>query len=222
MKKQNCVIYPSFESIKRPLSWIGLICILLSSGSLLCVAGASRGIDWHAFKVFLGIPFGFILTPILIIFLSCKIKRTDDKITFYLFYLPVKTIPLKEIRWVKFDKIASTGQPCAITIDYNNKKYIYPVRLFKESDIEELINELNNGIAVNVKSKNHTDALQSSIFDFSKSEIRTNFVRYIVMLLMILLFILLSGKIKLGGVAGYASSVFSSAYHSLTPNGRPE
>ena len=60
MKKLNHVIYPTFNSAKGLILWIGLFCILLSIGGLLCIVGAPRGIDWRALKIFVGIPFGFM------------------------------------------------------------------------------------------------------------------------------------------------------------------
>ena len=143
MKKIGYVIYPSFRSMLRPICWIGLFCALLNVGGLLCVAGSPRGIDWRAFKIFIGIPWGGIFVPILLIFCSYRIAVDDEKITFYMFFLPVKTVFLKNIVRVKFNKISSNGQPCSISLDCKNEKFIYPVRLFDEITVKRFIDDVN-------------------------------------------------------------------------------
>lgn len=143
MKKLNFVIYPTFNSAKRLFFWSGLFCIFFSIGGLLCIAGSPRGIDLHALKIFVGIPFGYIYFPILLIFFSYRIKINDDRIIFYMFFLPVKMIFLEKINKMSLEKIASNGQPCALVVCYGNEKYIYPVRLFDRHEIERLITDLN-------------------------------------------------------------------------------
>ncbi len=144
MKKLNCVIYPTFNSAKGLILWIGLFCILLSIGGLLCIAGSPRGIDWHAVKIFVGIPFGFIFFPVLLISFSYRIKISDDRIVFYMFFLPVKMISLEKINKMRLEKIASNGQPCALAVSYGKAKYIYPIRLFDRHEIEQLIAALRD------------------------------------------------------------------------------
>ena len=144
MKNLSYVLCPAFDSIKRLIFWIGAFCALLSVGGLLCITNSPRGIDWYALKIFVGIPFGYIFLPVLLISFSYRIKIYNNKIVFYMFFLPVKTIALETISKVSFEKIASNGQPCAITVHYRNKKYIYPIRLFNKKEIEQLITDLNN------------------------------------------------------------------------------
>lgn len=194
MKALNYTIYPTFHSMKRLIFWIGLICVLLSAGSLLCIAGSPKGIDWQALRIFIGMPFGFILIPVLAISFSYRIKVFHHKIIFHMFFLPVKTISLEEIKRVKFDKIASNGQPCAITVEYDNKEYSYPARLFEKHIIKKLIDDLNDAVSINTKLKNNTNDLQSPVFDFSNSEMKTKFIRYLAILFFIILVILLWGK----------------------------
>ena len=142
MKKLDFVIWLSFSSVRRLFLWIGLLCVSLSFGGLLCIAGSPRGMDLQALKIFIGFPFCCIFIPVLLISISYKIKICNDKIIFNIFFQPVKMILLNEIEQVSFTKIASNGQPCAITVSHKNGKYIYPVRLFNKTAIERLINEL--------------------------------------------------------------------------------
>ena len=81
--------------------------------------------------------------PILLIFCSYRIAVDDEKITFYMFFLPVKTVFLKNIVRVKFNKIASNGQPCSISLECENEKYIYPVRLFDEIAVKRFMDDVN-------------------------------------------------------------------------------
>ena len=71
-----------------------------------------------------------------------------------------------------FEKIASSGQPCVITIRYKNEKYSYPIRLFDKSKIEQLITDLND---ISDKKISHSEVIDSSIFDFSKKNTIKNF-----------------------------------------------
>ena len=143
MKKIGYVLYPSFRSMLRPICWIGLFCALLNVGGLLCVAGSPRGIDWRAFQIFIGIPWGGIFVPVLVIFCSYRIVFDEGKITFYRFFLPLKTVFLKNVVRVKFNKIASNGQPCSISLKCKNEKYIYPVRLFDEIAVKRFMDDVN-------------------------------------------------------------------------------
>lgn len=191
MKNLNYVLHPTFGSIKRLIFWIGIFCALLSIGGLLCIAQSPRGIDLHALKIFVGIPFGYIFLPVLLISFSYRITINNDRIVFYMFFLPVKMIDLETISKVFFEKIASNGQPCVITIRYKNEKYSYPIRLFDKSKIEQLITDLND---ISDKKTSHSEVIDSSIFDFSKKNTIKNFIRFICILFIILLFILLFKK----------------------------
>ena len=184
MKKLNFVICPTFNSAKRLIFWSGLFCIFLSIGGLLCVAGSPRGIDLHALKIFVGIPFGYIFFPILLISFSYRIKIYDDRVVFYMFFLPVKVIFLEKINKMSLEKIASNGQPCALVISYGNEKYTYPVRLFDRHEIEQLITDLNGMLGRKISLPKSADV---SIFDFSNN----NVIRYIIILFIVLLFIIL-------------------------------
>ena len=81
--------------------------------------------------------------PILLIFYSYKIVVDDVKIVFYMFFLPVKTVFLKNVVRVKFNKISSNGQPCSISLDCKNERFIYPVRLFDEITVKRFIDDVN-------------------------------------------------------------------------------
>ncbi|MBQ7695986.1 MAG: hypothetical protein IJT50_12795 [Lentisphaeria bacterium] len=188
MKKLNHVIYPTFNSAKGLILWIGLFCILLSIGGLLCIVGAPRGIDWRALKIFVGIPFGFIFFPVLLISFSYRIKICDGRIVFYMFFLPVKMILLEKINKMSFEKIASNGQPCALAVSYGKEKYIYPVRLFDQHEIEQLITGLNDMSGSKVSPPKPADV---SVFDLSDNATRMNFIWYVIILFLILLFIIL-------------------------------
>ena len=85
--------------------------------------------------------------PVLVIFCSYRIAVDDEKITFYMFFLPVKTVFLKNVVRVKFSKIASDGQPCAISLECKNAKFIYPVRLFDEVAVTKFIEDVNAAVA---------------------------------------------------------------------------
>ena len=147
MKKIGYVLSPSFRSMLRPMCWIGLFCALLSAGGLLCVAGSPRGVDLRAFINFIGIPGGGIFVPVLLIFCSYKIAVDDVKIVFYMFFLPTKTVFLKNVVRVKFNKIASNGQPCVILLECKDAKFIYPVRLFDEIAVKKVIEDVNAAVA---------------------------------------------------------------------------
>lgn len=144
MKKSDFTIQPSINSVKILTLRIGLLCVLLSLGGLLCITGSPRGMDLHALKIFIGIPFGCIFIPVLLISISYRIKVWNDRIIFYILFLPVKMIFLEEVNKAGFAKIASNGQPCAITVSHKNGKYTYPVRLFNKTAIERLIADLND------------------------------------------------------------------------------
>ena len=191
MKNLNCEFHPTFNSTKRLIFWIGLLCVFLSVGGLLCIAGSPRGIDLHALKIFVGIPFGYIFFSVLLISFSYRIKIYNSRIVFYMFFLPVKMIALEKISKVSFEKIASNGQPCAITVRYENEKYSYPIRLFNKSEIEQLISKLND---ISCKRTSHSVAMDSSIFDLSNKDNGKNFIRFIVILFIILLFIIIFKK----------------------------
>ena len=188
MKKSNYVLYPTFNSAKGLIFWIGLFCILLSIGGLLCVVGAPRGIDWHALKIFVGVPFGFVFFPVLLISFSYRIKIYDDRIVFYMFFLPVKMIFVEKINKTSLEKIASNGQPCVLAVSYGNEKYVYPVRLFDRHEIEQLITDLSDMSGRKISPSKSKDV---SVFDLSNDATRKNFTRYIIILFIILLFIIL-------------------------------
>lgn len=190
MKTLDCVIRPTFSSMKRFIFWIGLFCTLLSIGGILCSAIFVSGISWRVLEIFVMIPFGVLFAPILIMSFSYKIKLADDKIIFYQFFLPVKTIYLEKIKRVRFEKFAVNGQPCAMTVDCDNEKYIYPVRLFEESAVKQLINHLNE-ISGNKHFSSESEFRQTPVFDFSKSKTRKRIVRYVMILFFILLIIIL-------------------------------
>ena len=85
-------LLPHWSSIKRPLGWFAFFCIVFSTIPLAVVADSPRGIDLNAFKLFIGIPWGMLFFPLLLILLSYKIKLSGGKIAFYILFLPVKTI----------------------------------------------------------------------------------------------------------------------------------
>ena len=91
---------------------------------------------------------------------------------------------------VKGEKIAVNGQPCAMTVDCDNEKYIYPVRLFEESAVKQLINHLNE-ISGNKHFPSESEFRQTPVVDFSKSKTRERIVRYVMILFFILLIIIL-------------------------------
>ena len=144
MKNLNCELRPTFDSTKRLIFWIGLFCVLLSVGGLLCVIGSPRGIDLYALKIFVGVPFGYIFIPVLLISFSYRIKINNNRIIFYMFFMPVKKIALEKISKVSIEKMASNGQQCAITVCYGDEKYTYPIRLFCRSEIEQLVAKLDD------------------------------------------------------------------------------
>ncbi len=92
---------------------------------------------------------------------------------------------LNEIEQVSFTKIASNGQPCAITVSHKNGKYIYPVRLFNKPAIERLIADLND---ISDNKVLLSEYLNTSIFDFSEKGFCKNFVLYVITIFMIILF----------------------------------
>ena len=190
MKSYLLQIQPTFSSMKRFIFWIGLFCSLLSIGGVLCSAILSSGINWRVLEIFVVVPFGVIFAPILIMSFSYKIKLAENKIIFYQFFLPVKTICLEKIKRVRFEKIAVNGQPCAMTVDCDNEKYIYPVRLFEESAVKQLINHLNE-ISGNKHFPSESEFRQTPVVDFSKSKTRERIVRYVMILFFILLIIIL-------------------------------
>ena len=190
MKSYLLQIQPTFSSMKRFIFWIGLFCSLLSIGGVLCSAILSSGINWRVLEIFVVVPFGVIFAPILIMSFSYKIKLAENKIIFYQFFLPVKTICLEKIKRVRFEKIAVNGQPCAMTVDCDNEKYIYPVRLFEESAVKQLINHLNE-ISGNKHFPSESAFRQTPVVDFSKSKTRERIVRYVMILFFILLIIIL-------------------------------
>ena len=111
----NYVLHPTFGSIKRLIFWIGIFCALLSIGGLLCIAQSPRGIDLHALKIFVGIPFGYIFLPVLLMSFSYRITINNNRIVFYMFFLPVKMIDLETISKVFFVLFFSNSLPCIIT-----------------------------------------------------------------------------------------------------------
>lgn len=138
-------LLPHWSSIKRPLGWFAFFCTLLSIFSLAVVADSPRGIDLNAFKLFIGIPWGMLFLPLLLIFLSYKIKLSGGKIAFYILFLPVKTISLREIQQVRYENVAANGQRNAMVITYSGgREYIYPVRLFEEDTVKNFIRDLNH------------------------------------------------------------------------------
>ena len=70
MKTLDCVIQPTFSSMKRFIFWIGLFCTLLSIGGILCSAIFVSGISWRVLEIFVMIPFGVLFAPILIMSFS--------------------------------------------------------------------------------------------------------------------------------------------------------
>lgn len=191
MNKLNYELHPNISSIKRLIFWIGLFCGLLSIGGLLCVVWSPRGIDTQALKIFIGIPFCYIFLPVLLISFSYKIKINHDKIIFYMFFFPVKIIPLKKINKVNFEKIASNGQPCAITVCYSNEKYIYPIRLFDLDEIKQLLADLND---ISCRKIAHSESINDPFFAIPEKKALKNFIRYIIIIFLILLFLLIFNK----------------------------
>ena len=137
-------LLPHWSSIKRPIGWFAFFCTVLSVFSLLVVADSPRGIDLNAFKLFIGIPWGMLFFPLLLILLSYKIKLSREEISFYILFLPVKTISLREIQQVRYENVAANGQRNAMVITYcGGREYIYPVRLFEEDTVKNFIRDLN-------------------------------------------------------------------------------
>ena len=96
-----------------------------------------------------------------------------------MFFFPVKIISLQKINKVSFEKIAPNGQPCAITVYYDNEKYIYPIRLFNQNEIKQLLADLND---MSYSKISHSESMDDSVFAFSEKKVLKNFIRYIISL----------------------------------------
>lgn len=140
------IIYPSWQSAKKPISAISLFVLLFIAGGMVCRALSPQGIDFHSMLVIVLIPTGFILIPICLTFFSYRIELTDEEISFYMFFIPVRVVKLNEIEKIQYENLSDRRQPCVLTVLYPGARYSYPVKLFDRNEIDLIILSISDGM----------------------------------------------------------------------------